>query len=117
MKEEDKKKKKKLIFAIDFDGTIVSNSFPKIGEPNKKMIEFIKKIKENGDQWILWTCRCDRYLEEAVNFLKENGIIPDKVNEDIVVFEDNPYHRKVFANYYIDDRNSGGLVIPDVYKN
>jgi len=116
-KEEDKKKKKKLIFAIDFDGTIVSNSFPKIGEPNKKMIEFIKKIKENGDQWILYTCRDGKYLQEALDFLETLGIKPDKANEDILDFEGKSKSCKPFANIYIDDRNAGGLVIPDVYQN
>lgn len=103
-----------MIFAIDFDGTIVSNAYPEIGDLNVQMADFIIDLKSKGHRWILWTCRMGKELEAALTFLKENNLNPDYVNEPIeeifTMYPDNP--RKIFADCYIDDRNAGGLVIP-----
>lgn len=105
---------KKLIFAIDFDGTIVENKYPEIGEINKDVAKFIRALRKKGHIWILWTCRCGKDLEDAVKFLKRHKLKPDYVNEstkeNLEAFPDNP--KKIFADCYIDDRNAGGLVLP-----
>lgn len=99
-----------MILAIDFDGTIVSDAFPEIGEPLFFAIESLRKLKENGNQLILWTCREDsaerKYLTEAVEFCREQGITFDAVNSNV---NDSPFNhlgagRKVFADFYIDDK-------------
>lgn len=37
-----------MIYAIDFDGTIVENKFPQIGELNQHTADFIRHIKSAG---------------------------------------------------------------------
>lgn len=34
---------KQNIIAVDFDGTLCSNQFPKIGAPNEELIDYLKK--------------------------------------------------------------------------
>ncbi len=99
------------IYAIDFDGTIVEEKFPAIGELNPEAADFIHHLQQNGDKWILFTLREEQYLEEALAFLHANGLHPDAVNdnlpETIQQWGNNP--RKISADVYIDDRNLGGL--------
>ena len=99
------------IYAIDFDGTIVEEKFPEIGALKPEAVEFIRHIRQNGDKWILFTLREDKYLEDAVAFLLVNDLIPDAINdnlpEKIRQWGNNP--RKISADIYIDDRNMGGL--------
>ena len=103
------------IYAIDFDGTIAFSKWPEIIGPNMEVVRFIRRLQARGDRWILWTNRNGRPLDEAVDYCAELGLIPDAVNDNlpdmIEVFGSNP--RKVFANFYIDDRNAGGLWLPD----
>ena len=70
-----------MIIAVDFDGTIVDDEYPKIGKLRKNAIDVLKKLQEEGHYIILWTCRDGSELEEAVLFLKENGFVPDKIND------------------------------------
>lgn len=103
------------IYAIDFDGTIVENKYPRIGKLNQQAYDFIKNIKIQGDKWILYTMREGKPLEKAVKFLKGLEIEPDAVNDNLPemksFFGNNP--RKIFANVYIDDHNAGGLVFSE----
>lgn len=39
----DIKQTKKNIIAVDFDGTLCTNKYPDIGEPNKNLIAYLKK--------------------------------------------------------------------------
>ena len=48
---------KQNIIAVDFDGTLCSNQFPKIGAPNEELIDYLKKRQANGEKLILWTSR------------------------------------------------------------
>ena len=104
-----------MIYAIDFDGTIVSNRFPAIGNLNMEAYRFIKQLQERGDKWILYTMREGAYLEDAVRYLEQLHLHPDAVNDNLPemceFYGNNP--RKVFANVYIDDHNAGGLVFAD----
>lgn len=99
--------KKKLIYSFDFDGTIVTNKFPKIGEPIQVTIDFIKKVKNEGNYIILNTMREGEILEEAVLYCKGLGIDFDAVNDNLQHMKDfyNNNPRKIFANYYVDDHN------------
>ena len=96
-----------MIYAIDFDGTIVENEYPEIGPLIPRAKQLIQAIKEHGDTFILWTCRVGDELAEAVKFLEDAGIPPDYVNENtpgmIKAFGNDC--RKVFADVYIDDRS------------
>ena len=96
-----------MIYAIDFDGTLCINEYPNIGQPIYKTIIFCKERKAEGHKLILWTCRSGKYLDEAVAWCKEQGLTFDAVNENLpemIELFDNDC-RKVFADYYIDDKN------------
>ncbi len=99
------------ILLIDFDGTIVEDKYPNIGKPIEGAIETIKALKLAGYKLILWTCREGKHLTEAVDFLKDQGIVFDVVNEP---HPENPFahlgkNRKPYAHYHFDDKNFGGL--------
>ena len=96
-----------MIYAIDFDGTLCHSDYPEMGAPNNHVIEFCKQRKAEGHKLILWTCRSGKYLDEAVAWCKGHGLTFDAVNENLpemIELFDNDC-RKVFADYYIDDRN------------
>lgn len=97
------------IIAVDFDGTLCKNKWPEIGAPNKELIDYLKEQKEAGAKLILWTCRVGAILENAVKWSAEQGLIFDAVNENLpeVLEWMGGDSRKIFANEYIDDRNSG----------
>lgn len=101
---------KQLTIAVDFDGTIVENRYPRIGKPVLFALETLKKLQEDGHHLILWTYRCGRELEEAVEFCKSKGINFYAVNKSYPeeVFDPN-ISRKIQADIFIDDRNIGGL--------
>lgn len=71
-----------------------------------RLIEFIKDHREKYT-WILWTCRHGEQLKFAVDYLKnEHGIVFDFVNENIPSqIEMYGDCRKIWADYYIDDKN------------
>ena len=107
------------ILAIDFDGTIVEDAYPKIGKPRLFAFETMQKLQEKGHRLILWTYRNGRKLQEAVDYCVENGIEFYAVNksypEEVL---DNSISRKIHADIFIDDRNFGEL--PDwgkIYHN
>lgn len=107
------------ILAIDFDGTIVEDAYPKIGKPRLFAFETLLKLQEKGHRLILWTYRSGRKLQESVDFCKENGIEFYAVNksypEEVL---DHTISRKIHADIFIDDRNFGDL--PDwgkIYHN
>jgi hypothetical protein len=100
----------KYTIAIDFDGTIVEDEYPKIGKPIIFAFDTLKKLQENGHRLILWTYRKGRALDEAVAFCEKNGIVFYAVNKSFPEEEFDPkYSRKINADYFIDDRNIGGL--------
>ncbi len=102
---------KSLIIAVDFDGTIVEDSYPGIGKPKLFAFETLKKMQEEGHRLILWTYRSGRKLKDAVAFCEENGITFYAVNksypEEIL---DDKISRKIHADLFIDDRNVGGFM-------
>lgn len=46
-----------MIIAVDFDGTIVENRYPYIGNEKPFAIETLKLLTRDHHQLILWTCR------------------------------------------------------------
>ncbi|WP_114492932.1 BT0820 family HAD-type phosphatase [Candidatus Ulvibacter alkanivorans] len=97
--------------AIDFDGTIVEDEYPKIGKPIIFAFDTMKKLQSQGHRLILWTYRKGRALDEAVQFCKDNGVVFYAVNKSFPEEEFDPSHsRKINADYFIDDRNIGGLM-------
>lgn len=107
-KNYDEKKLFPPILAVDFDGTLVENAFPGIGKFNVDVLEVVKIYKLMGWKIILWSCRTDEMLEDAVKACKAQGLIFDAVNDNLpeiqAYFGGNT--RKIFANLYWDDRNA-----------
>jgi hypothetical protein len=96
--------------AIDFDGTIVEDEYPKIGRPIIFAFETMKQLQKEGNKLILWTYREGRSLEEAVEFCKKNGVEFYAVNKNYPDEELNAdTRRKLNADIFIDDRNVGGF--------
>ena len=93
------------IIAVDFDGTLVENKFPRVGDPIWDNIEAIKKEKKAGAAVILWTCRVGRRLTDAVRTCDLYGIELDAVNENLpdVIRNVGCDTRKVIAHEYWDD--------------
>ena len=100
-----------LIIAVDFDGTIVEDAYPRIGKPMLFAFETLKKLQTEGHRLILWTYRNGDRLNEAVKFCKENGVFFYAVNKSFPEEEfNNDVSRKIHADLFIDDRNVGGFI-------
>lgn len=95
------------IIAVDFDGTLCRDCYPKIGEANDRLICRLKERRAGGDRIILWTCRQGEQLEAALRFCFVRGLVFDAVNENLqeVIEEFGGDSRKIFADIYIDDRS------------
>lgn len=79
----------KLEILIDFDGTCVTHDFPRVGK-DIGAVPILRRLVEKGHKLILFTMRSDvedpksedpnivcepgKYLTEAVEWFKENGI-------------------------------------------
>lgn len=101
---------KASIIAVDFDGTIVEDQYPRIGRPIIFAFETLKKLQEKGHRLILWTYRSGSSLQEAIDFCEKNGIVFYAVNKSFQEEEfDGTYSRKILADLFIDDRNFGGM--------
>ena len=101
-----------MIIAVDFDGTIVTHDYPRIGKPLPFAIDTLKKLQADGHQLILWSVREGELLQEAVDYCQQKGLEFYAVNasfpeERQLSTADTP--RKIIADIYIDDRNLGGL--------
>ncbi len=100
-----------MYIAVDFDGTIVTHEYPKIGKDIPFAIPTLKKLQKNHDiRLVLWTVREGAELEEAVEYCRKRGLEFYAVNSNYP--EEKPEHkepRKLKADLFIDDRNLGGL--------
>lgn len=98
-----------MYIAVDFDGTCVTHEYPKVGR-DIGAVPVLKKLTNSGHQLILHTMRCNKELEEAVEWFNKNDIPLYGINE-------NPSQKrwtespKIFAHLYIDDAALGIPVI------
>jgi len=107
---------------IDFDGTVTTHAFPKVGK-NIGAQFVLKRLVANGHKLILFTMRSDKkgtmttedpdivavpgqYLTDAVNWFKDNGIPLHGIqsNPDQKTWTDSP---KSYAELMIDDSALG----------
>ena len=98
-----------IVIAVDFDGTLCQRAWPEIGEPNMGLIRYLIAARNGGDKVILWTCRHDELLANAIAWCKNLGLEFDAVNDNlperIEMYGNNS--RKVSADIYIDDQAIG----------
>ena len=97
---------KNKIIAVDFDGTLVKDEYPKIGSPNIKLINKLRWLSKNNTL-ILWTCRTGDKLKEAVEFCLLCDLQFHYINEnskEILKKYGNIDSRKITADIYLDDK-------------
>ncbi len=97
---------KGVVIGLDFDGTVVTHEFPKIGKDLPHCIETLKKITDLGGKIVLITMRSGKRLAEAAAYLSYHNIPLYGINS-------NPTQKlhskspKIYANIYIDDAALG----------
>ena len=95
-----------IIIAVDFDGCLCVNAWPDIGEARQEVIHALLERQKQGAKIILWTCRVDERLDEAVAWCAEHGITFDAVNSNlpanVAAFGNDC--RKIYADEYWDDK-------------
>jgi hypothetical protein len=116
--KKTEKYKRENILAVDFDGTCVypkdikSANFGELDVPHAVRVlhRFVK------ERWkiVLWTCRNQEFLPEAVQWFADRNIPLMSTNVNSVesmhpnyraYFDREGSSPKVFANLYVDDRN------------
>lgn len=103
---------KSLTIAVDFDGTLVTNEFPKVGATLPKCVDVLKQIVKNKHKLILLTMRSGVTLTPAKEWFELNDIKLYAINR-------NPQQEtwsksnKIFADVYIDDNNLGIPIFHD----
>ena len=93
-----------LKIAIDFDGTVVTHDFPRIGD-DVGAIPVLRKLVEKGHALILFTMRSDdgeKYLTQAIEWFERSGIPLFGIQTDPSqkLWTSSP---KANADLYIDD--------------
>lgn len=92
--------------AVDFDGVLCENNWPEIGAPYQDVIDALIRRQAHGDKLILWTCRSDAKLHEAINWAARRDLYFDAINANLpeMIERFGGDCRKVFADEYWDDR-------------
>lgn len=100
-----------MIIAIDFDGVLCEDRFPEIGAPDYDIISLVRRLIDAGHEVILWTCRVDARLQEAVEWCEDWGLHFCAVNENAPsnrarwAAEYPNGTRKVYADVYVEDHD------------
>lgn len=96
-----------MIIAVDFDGTIVENAYPEIGEPMKGAREALQYFREEGHTIIINSCRAGIYADNMRRWLKSRMFHFDFINENDPkrTAQYGGDTRKISADIYIDDKN------------
>jgi hydroxymethylpyrimidine pyrophosphatase-like HAD family hydrolase len=108
-----------IIIAVDFDGTLVENAYPEIGELLPGAKEYVNKLYDEGFGIVINTCRSGKYESEVYKFLEREGIKFHHLNENFphLIELYNADCRKISCNVNIDDKNIFGLASWEVmYK-
>lgn len=100
-----------MIIAVDFDGVICNSAYPALGDAMPGVRKAIKELRERGHYVIVWTCRTGEPLLQAINWMREQRISFDRVNdhspENLAEYGEGG--KKIYADVYIDDKNLGGF--------
>ena len=108
--------KLRKVIAIDFDSTICETNYPDIIKPMPYAIWALNALQQHGYIIILNTCRIEQHEDWAVDYLFNQGFVPDLVNENhkdrINMFGGDC--RKISADIYIDDKTFG-IKITDTF--
>ncbi len=111
-----------MIIAVDFDGTLCENQFPKIGKQTfnqKVLMNKLIELRKNGNKIILWTNRGDnqnyKSLSQAILWCKQRGLQFDSINKNLSEQKKlSGYSPKIMADMYIDDKAYGFSSFNDI---
>lgn len=93
-------KHKSLIIAYDYDNTVFD--YHSVGYKFDGIIETLKECKKYGAKFIVFSCSPKDRHSEMIDYLNQNEIPWDTINENIVTLHDG--EGKVFYNILLDDR-------------
>lgn len=118
-----------MYICVDFDGTCVTHEYPNVGK-EIGAVPVLKKLVAHGHKLILFTMRSNleeghksndgeiipmpkgNYLDDAVNWFKENGIELYGINTNPTQ-KDWTSSPKAYGHLYIDDAALGTpLIVP-----
>lgn len=102
----------RVVLAIDFDGTIAVQDYPRIGILIEEAKEVINSLYDSGEYIIIiWSCRDEKEELEMIKFLNENDIRYHYINENCEEFIQlrKSYNmevpkRKIYYDILVDDR-------------
>ena len=99
-----------LWIAVDFDGMLVRERWPEVGEEMPGALEALRNFHADLHYLVLNTCRKGDLLREAAAWLKHRGVygLFESVNRNsrrrCAMFGGVDV-RKISADVYLDDRN------------
>jgi hypothetical protein len=93
-----------IVLAIDADGTIFDDRYPKIGEAKTGAIHALNTLHDAGFCIIINTCRVGKYEDDLREWLKEKNVKYCRINENcpILIEKYGTDTRKISADLYID---------------
>lgn len=108
--------KGKLVISVDFDGTLVTDKFPEVGELRTGAKYFVNKLYNEGHYIIINTCRSGGHEGKVEDFLEKEGVYYHYINSNLPELIEHYKQdcRKISADFYIDDKCVAGL--PPWYK-
>ena len=98
---EEWKKYRKIIIGYDFDDTVYD--FHRKGRVYNDVMNLLRKCKKLGAYFIVFTCCGEDEYDKIRNYLNENNLPYDKINEDLEFVQFKG--RKVYCNIMLDDRS------------
>jgi hypothetical protein len=109
-----------FVLAVDFDGTLFTGTWNVRGEPVMPVILQTKRFCNHPHcEVILWTCREEVFLTEAIERCGEHGLVFDAVNSSTMEsLRWNQLNfgrlgqtsmRKAYADLYVDDKSPGSI--------
>ena len=99
--------KNRKIIAVDFDGTLVEDEWPQIGDLKHEVFNGIcHEIWRDNAYIIIWTCRSGKELQEMQEYLDGIEFPYDRINANApwVLGEWKRDNRKIYADEYWDDK-------------
>jgi len=104
-----------MYIVVDFDGTVVTHDYPRVGK-DIGAVPLLKKLVENKHQLILFTMRSGKELEDAVKWFADNEITLFGIQTNPTQHEwtDSP---KAYGQLIIDDAALGCPLIWTTLSN
>lgn len=93
-------KHKSIIIAYDYDNTVFD--YHAIGYKFDDIISLLRECKKYGAKFIVFSCSPIERHTEMINYLDNNDIPWDKINENIIELYGG--EGKLFYNILLDDR-------------